>query len=78
MSVYVKNLSTEKTPEKERAWLQKKNGNCIRQKNFIKKTLERQKEAVSVTGKAESNKAYALCFLPFLTFKNIMSGRNWF
>ncbi len=60
---HVKNLSTKKTPEKERAWFQKKNENCFRQKNFIKQTQKRQKEIVSVKAKAESKRQmpYAFC-----------------
>lgn len=70
---YVKNLSAKKTPEKKRTWLQKKNENCFRQKNFIQQAQKGQKETVSVKKcKAESKKARALYFLPFLTFKTTL------
>ena len=42
------NLSAKETPEKQRTRLQKKNENCIRQKDFIKKKTLGQKETFSV------------------------------
>ena len=41
---YAQNLPTQKASEKERAWFQKENEDCRRQKRSEEKTCKRQKE----------------------------------
>ena len=71
---YAQNLPTQKASEKERAWFQKENENCRRQKRSEEKTCKGQKETdllISCLSHSNETKKWLVLF-PHRPFFAIM------